>query len=90
MWTEPWPATPADLADLLIGALDTLTADADFEPSLGSLGGTGRSPETFDQRRWADGDRSDLEEQSEGEGEPEFEGCTWPDEGDQTHLGPGW
>lgn len=79
-----------DLADAIIRELDVITGDADAEPSLGSLGGTGRAAEQHDQRVWGRGACDDREEQCEGEGEPEFEGCTWPDEGDQRDLGRGW
>lgn len=79
-----------DLADAIIRELDAIEGDADAEPSLGSLGGTGLAAEQSDQRRWAGGVSDDREEQCEGEGEPEFEGCYWPNGGDQRDLGRGW
>jgi hypothetical protein len=84
------PERLLDLADAVIRELDQLQGDADAEPSLGALGGSSRGAEHFDQRGWARGGCVDLEEQCEGEGEPEYENCHWPDEGDQRDLGRGW
>lgn len=78
-----------DLADLCIEALDELTGDPDLEPSLGSVCIVKDHGLGEDQRYWASGLDNDAEQQCEGEGEPVFESCYWPDEGDQSDLGRG-